>query len=137
MSVFKHQPGLRDPILEDLATSVLPLLHPVGAKSVTRLFLAQGHNGKSIPIQVGSAERSSGLKGPPPSGAVSCFCSKVLRPPVTPALPHLQMCVALVMQLVQGAADMPQVDVGAKAAYERCGHPHIWASRFWKNIVDR
>ena len=47
------------------------------------------------------------------------------------------MCVALVMQLVQGAADMPPVDAGAKAAHQKCGAPHHWADRFWAGLMDK
>ena len=106
MSVFKHQPNLRLPILEDLGTSVLPYIYPVGGKAPSRLYLAQGAEA------LGSSAGGGG------------------------SLP-IQMCVALVMGLVQGTADVPPADGGAKAAYEKCGIPHIWADRFWLGVMER
>ena len=69
--MFKHQPILRSPILEDLGTTVLPYLYPVGGKAPSRLYLAQG---------------SGALSGAAGGGASGG------------SLP-IQMCVALVMQV--------------------------------------
>ena len=63
VAVFRHQPNLRSALLDDLAVSTLPYLYPVGSKVVTRLFLAEGQQGKSIPIQVGGGEGQQGMVG--------------------------------------------------------------------------
>ncbi|KAG1668765.1 hypothetical protein FOA52_006018 [Chlamydomonas sp. UWO 241] len=49
----------------------------------------------------------------------------------------IQVVVGLIMQLVTAAADLPPVDAGAKAAYERCGLPLAWGERFWGALMDK
>ena len=45
--------------------------------------------------------------------------------------------MALVLQLVQGTAVLPALESSAKAAFDKCGHPHIWADKFWSGVLDR
>ena len=91
----------------------------------------------SKPPAWGRGEGDGGSRRGPegPGGSCSWCGHSLLAPPSSP--PPLQMCVALVMQLVQGAADMPPVDAGAKAAHQKCGAPHHWADRFWAGLMDK
>lgn len=50
---------------------------------------------------------------------------------------YIQMCSALVMQMIQSTAELPAVDVDGETALKLCSVASTWADHFWKSIMDR